>query len=384
MEDNINKVFDFLKNNKFNDAIKSLNNIILNNQQNIEFYNLRAICYLQLSKYENAKNDFDKVLSSKPNWPEIYNNLGILYFRSGQNNLAITNFLKSIEIKKDYESAIFGLIKSLAYSDDVPKNNSIFITKHNELNNIKISYSENKYIENITVENLLNTISRIISDNFINLKFNYTQIYRKTKSDLNCNRHMKVFNTYQAIPQYCFGCYKVQIEPENLIDLIKIYLLFDNITFENLNTQKCMVETRPKIDGSYKSIVYCYSQEEAEIIKKRISKIAKKNLDKEVKLKVKRGCSEYGIKYPEYNNLNENIMKFKPEWKNYENLIDNNFPHLIEDNNHPPTTKGVTLDDALVIQNWLKYAILIGDETCKDIKSHFFKNEYLEKQLRLR
>ena len=384
MEDNINKVFDFLKNNKFNDAIKSLNNIILNNQQNIEFYNLRAICYLQLSKYENAKNDFDKVLSSKPNWPEIYNNLGILYFRSGQNNLAITNFLKSIEIKKDYESAIFGLIKSLAYSDDVPKNNSIFITKHNELNNIKISYSENKYIENITVENLLNTISRIISDNFINLKFNYTQIYRKTKSDLNCNRHMKVFNTYQAIPQYCFGCYKVQIEPENLIDLIKIYLLFDNITFENLNTQKCMVETRPKIDGSYKSIVYCYSQEEAEIIKKRISKITKKNLDKEVKLKVKRGCSEYGIKYPEYNNLNENIMKFKPEWKNYENLIDNNFPHLIEDSNHPPTTKGVTLDDALVIQNWLKYAILIGDETCKDIKSHFFKNEYLEKQLRLR
>ena len=384
MEDNINKVFDFLKNNKFNDAIKSLNNIILNNQQNIEFYNLRAICYLQLSKYENAKNDFDKVLSSKPNWPEIYNNLGILYFRSGQNNLAITNFLKSIEIKKDYESAIFGLIKSLAYSDDVPKNNSIFITKHNELNNIKISYSENKYIENITVENLLNTISRIISDNFINLKFNYTQIYRKTKSDLNCNRHMKVFNTYQAIPQYCFGCYKVQIEPENLIDLIKIYLLFDNIKFENLNTQKCMVETRPKIDGSYKSIVYCYSQEEAEIIKKRISKITKKNLDKEVKLKVKRGCSEYGIKYPEYNNLNENIMKFKPEWKNYENLIDNNFPHLIEDSNHPPTTKGVTLDDALVIQNWLKYAILIGDETCKDIKSHFFKNEYLEKQLRLR
>lgn len=384
MEDNIHKVLNFLKNDRFDDAIKSLNNIILNDQQNIEFYNLRAICYLQLSKYEKARIDFDKVLSSKPNWPEIYNNLGILYFRSGKNNLAITNFLKSIEIKNDYEAAIFGLIKSLAYSEDVPENNSIFITKHNELNNIKIGYSEDQYIENITVENLLNTISRIISDNFINLRFNYTQIYRKTKSDLNCNRHMKVFNTYQAIPQYCFGCYKVQIEPENLIDLIKIYLVFDNIKFENFNTQKCMVETRPKINGHYKSIIYCYSQEEAEIIKKRISKVMKKNLNKDVKLKVKRGCSEYGIKYPEYNNLNENIMKYKPEWKNYENLIDNNFPHLIEDNKHPPTTKGVTLDDALVIQNWLKYAILIGDETCKDIKCHFFKNEYLEKQLRLK
>ena len=194
MEDNIHKVLNFLKNERFNDAIKSLNNIILNDQQNIEFYNLRAICYLQLSRYEKAKNDFDKVLSSKPNWPELYNNLGILYFRLGQNNLAITNFLKSIEIKNNYEAAIFGLIKSLAYSEDVPEDNSIFISKHNELNNIKISYSEDQYIENITVENLLNTISKIIGDNFINLRFNYTQIYRKTKSDLNCNRHMKVFN----------------------------------------------------------------------------------------------------------------------------------------------------------------------------------------------
>ena len=39
------------------------------------------------------------------------------------------------------------------------------------------AFSENEYIENITVENLLNTISRIISDNFINLKFNLFLVY---------------------------------------------------------------------------------------------------------------------------------------------------------------------------------------------------------------
>lgn len=384
MENNIHHILEFMKNHKFVDAIKSLDSIILNNQQNVESYNLRAICYLQLSQYEKAKNDFDKVLSFKPNVPEVYNNIGILNFRLGQNNLAITNFLKSIEIKNDFEIAIFGLIKSLAHSRELAENNSIFISKHNELNKIKINYSENEYIENTTVKNLLKSINEIISDNFINLKFNYTQIYRKTKSDLNCNRHMKVFNTYQAIPKFCFGCYKVQIEPENLIDLIKIYLLFDNMEFKNFNTRKCMVETRPKINGHYKSIIYCSSYEEAEIIEKKISKISKNNLEKNVKLKVKRGCTEYSIKYPEYGNLNKNIMKFKPEWKNYENFIDNNFPHLIEENNHPPTTKGITLDDALVIQNWLKYAILIGDESCKDIKSFFFENEYLEKQLKLK
>ena len=384
MQNDIDKVLELIKNQKFNDAVKSLDNIILKNEQNLSLYNLRAICYLELSKYEKAKSDFDKVISSKANFPEIYSNLGILHFKLGQNNLAISNFLKSIEIKNDFEIAIFGLIKSLAHSKEVTENNSIIITKHNELNKIEINYSENEYIENETIKKLLNLINEIIKDNFINLKFNSTQIYRKTKIDPDCNRHKKIFNTFQAIPRFCFGCYKVQIEPENLIDLIKIYLLFDNIEFENYNTRKCIVETRPKISGHYKSLIYCTSQEEAENIKKQVSKIAKNNLGKDVKLNIKRGCSEYGIKYPEYKNLDNNIMKFKPEWENYENIIDKNFPNLIENHNITPTIKGITLNDALIIQNWLKYAMLVGDETCKDIKGYFFNNELLEKQLKLK
>ena len=105
MQNDIHQVLEFMKNHKFIDAIKFLDNIILNNQQNVEPYNLRAICYLQLSKYKKAKSDFDKVLSLKPNVPEVYNNLGILHFRLGQNNLAVTNFLKSIEINNNFEEA---------------------------------------------------------------------------------------------------------------------------------------------------------------------------------------------------------------------------------------------------------------------------------------
>ncbi len=383
MQNNIHQVLEFMKNHHFIDAIKSLDNIISNNQQNVESYNLRAICYLHLSKYEKAKSDFDKVLSLKPNVPEVYNNLGILHFRLGQNNLAVTNFLKSIEINNNFEEAIIGLIKSLSHSTNVAENNSIFISKHNELNKIKINYSEKEYIDDANIKHLLNSISEIINDNFVNLKFHYTQIYRKTKKDLNCNRHKKVFDTYQAIPKFCFGCYKIQIEPDNLIDLIKIYLLFDKIEFENYNTRKCVIETRPKINGHYKSLIYCSSEEEAKIIEKQISIITKNNLGKDIKLYVKRGCTEYGIKYPEYKNLDKNIMAFKPEWKNYEDLIDSNFPDLIMDNKITPTIKGVTLNDALTFQNWLKYAKLIGDESCSDIKSYFFKNEYLEKRLEI-
>ena len=384
MQDIINNVLDFLKNHKFSEAIKTLNNIILNDQNNYNLYHLRGICYLKLSEYEKAKKDFEKTISLRKNLPEVYNNLGFLYFTIGQNKLAIENFLTSIEIKSNFERGIFGLIKSLSHSQETIESNSIFITKHNELNKIKINYSKDNYIENSTVENLLNSISETIDNNFINLKFNNTQIYRRSKSDLDCNRHKKVFNTYQIIPEFCFGCYKVQISSENLIDFMKVYLIFDNIELENHNTRKSMVETRPKMNGNYKSLIYCSSIEEAENIKDQILKISQNNLNKVVNIKVKRGCTEYGMKYPEYDNLEGKMMNFKPDWKNYENLIDNNFPDLKLNRKIIPTIKGISLNDALVIQNWLKYANLIGDETCKNIKSYFFKNDYLENKLKLR
>ena len=384
MQTNSNKIIDFIKNHKFNEAIKSLDDLILNDSKNITYYNLRAICNLQLSKYEEAKRDFAIVVSSKPNFPEVYNNLGVLHFTIGQNDLAIKNFLKSIEIKKDFEKGIFGLIKTLSHTKKVNEIDSIFISKHKELNEIEFDYFKNEFIKNEDIKNLVKKINNIIKDSFINLKFYSTQIYRKSRSDLNCNRHKKVFNTYQAIPEFCFGCYKVQIEPENLIDLIKTYLIFDNIEFENNNTRKCMVETRPKINGHYKALIYCSSLEEAENLKKQIEKIFFKNLGKEVKINVKRGCTEYGAKYPQYKNLKENVMSYVTDWKKYESLIDDNFPDLIVDNNIKPTINGVTLNDAMTIQNWLKYGLLIGDETCKDIKSYFFNNEYLEKKIKLK
>ena len=384
MKNSINNVLYYLKSHKFGDAIKILNNIVLNDQNNYNLYHLRGICYLKLSEYEKAKKDFEKTISLKKNLPEVYNNLGFLYFTIGQNKLAIENFLTCIEIKSNFERGIFGLIKSLSHSQETIESNSIFITKHNELNKIKINYSKDNYIENSTIENLLNSISETIDNNFINLKFNNTQIYRRSKSDLDCNRHKKVFSTYNVIPEFCFGCYKVQINSENLIDFMKVYLIFDNIELENHNTRKSMVETRPKINGNYKSLIYCSSIDEAENIKDQILKISKNNINKVLNIKVKRGCTEYGMKYPEYDNLGDKMMNFKQDWKKYENLIDNNFPDLKLDRKIIPTIKGITLNDALVIQNWIKYANLIGDETSKNIKSYYFLNEYLENKLKLR
>ena len=68
------------------------------------------------------------------------------------------------------------------------------------------------------------------------------------------------------IPNFCFGCFKIQIEPNNVLDLVKLYFVFDNLELPNNNWRKCMLEFRNNINGLYKGFVYCSSLKEAENI----------------------------------------------------------------------------------------------------------------------
>ena len=58
----IKKILELIKNNKFKEAIFSLDKLIKNDQNNIDYYHLRGISYLKLTKFDSAKNDFDKLL----------------------------------------------------------------------------------------------------------------------------------------------------------------------------------------------------------------------------------------------------------------------------------------------------------------------------------
>ena len=142
------------------------------------------------------------------------------------------------------------------------------------------------------------------------------------------------------IVQLC-KCIVVQNFLKNIIDLIKLYLIFDNINFKNNNTKKCLIEIRPNIPGHYKGLIYCSSFEEADEIKNKMIELTKLNLNKEVKCIIKRGCTEYGIKFPEYTNLTDNIMDYKPEWENFESKIDKNFPDLIMNKNNNSSNGGL-------------------------------------------
>tara|TARA_B100000795_G_C22766876_1_gene426092 strand:- start:89 stop:1357 length:1269 start_codon:yes stop_codon:yes gene_type:complete len=373
----------YLNLGKLDNAIESFSHAINIKDDNFIFYHFRGLAYLKLNRLNEAKKDFDKLIELKIDFPEVYNNLGVLLYSLGKNEQAIKNFSKSINLNNKFSQAISGLINALSHTNNIQIDDSEIVSTHNKIKKIYPYYSSLKFIEDKNIKEFFKKTNDIIDNNDKNLKLDMTQIYRRDKNELNCKRHKKVFNTYNAIPQFCFGCYKIQIEPENVIDLIKLYVLFDNIKLENNNLRKCMIEFRPNIPGRYKGLIYCNSIKESENIQNQLIKIIDKNFNKRLSCKIKRGCTEFGMKHPIYNNLKDDIMTYKQEWAKYENLVDEKHPDLTFERKISPTIKGCSLSDILIIRNWLTYARLIGDQSYKTISDQIFHSDFIKKKLKL-
>ena len=350
---------------EFSNALISFSSALKIKKNDFNVHHLRGITYYNLNKFNEAKKDLEKAISLKNNFPEAYFSLGVLYFEHSKNTEAIESFLKSIELKKDFKKPIKHLIKALARTKNIKETNSNIVSKHNELNRINLYYNSTEYLDDKIISNFIEEINEIIGKNFQDLDFKETQIYRRNQDFLNCRRHKKVFDTYEVIPKFCFNCYKVQIEPENLVDLIKLYIIFDNISLPNNNIRKCMIENRVNISGKYKGLIYCSSIEESKLIEKKLNVILKNNLNKSPVCKIKRGCSEFALKYPKYNSFEKDSLNYKEDWKNYEALIDNKYPHLTFDKKIIPTIKGISLSDVLIIRNWITFARMKGDDIHK-------------------
>ena len=407
-----------IKNNKFLEAIKGLDNLNDTEKRTANFFFLKGISYLYLSEFNEAKinfssaldlddqnpnfyfyrsytlskmnryeesiEDLKKAISLKPNAAEFYNNIASYYQKIGLNEEAINYFVKSLEKNKNSKEALDGLLSVMSQTKDINVFNSNMVLAHNELNKIKIKYNSNNYIDDKNIKNLLNTTNTIIEKYIDKIQFNRVQTYRENQLSPNCNRHLKIFKTHNVIPEYCFGCYKIQIEVKNVIELMKLYLVFDQFKFENNNSRKCMIELRPKIPGEYKGLIFCKSINECEIILQDLSIILFKNFNKKLNCKIKRGCSEYAIKYPEYNRLDESAMIYKNDWKNIENNFDKKNPDMIFNKKLSPTINGITLFDSLVFRNWLAFARMIGDESYKELCDKDFYSKFVEEKIKLK
>jgi len=421
------EIINDLNNQNLNQALKKTKLISKNYPNENIVSKLFATIYFKLMDWKNAIKYYEKNLIFENEKYKIYTNIGVALFKLGKINKSITTYKKSIIENPNsemtynnlalsyieiglYEKAydIFLIMLKINKQNSLATKNIIFLLNFINPKNIKndffseINKKIKELISRVQLQNLhkIESLKTILneSDNIINkysndLIYEETQIYRKNSEDLNCKRHFKVFNKFNIIPKFCFSCYKVQINLKNVIDLIKLYFIFDNINLKNNNIRKCVVELRDKVKGNYKGYIYCRELTEAKAIKKELNKILIEEKLNKFKIEIKHGCTEYYKSYPKYKKINfEGHQEFyyNQDWQDKEDLIDQLEPARSKINKKilVQSAKGISLSDILIIKNWISYAYILGDHSYKEVyKNHvdetFLKN-ILKNQINFR
>ncbi|WP_440672499.1 tetratricopeptide repeat protein [Candidatus Pelagibacter sp. HIMB1715] len=372
--------FIFKKIGDYENSIKSFKNVIkINSNQLNTNYNLGLI-YKDIGDQKNAEKHFKEEIRLNPRFVDAHNNLGIVFSSLGNYEEAINCFINALKFDSNFKSAKENLVLALT-SCNFESTNPI-VTLHND---IKKKYKNLDLKQNLKSNDLTKNFGKF-NQNFNKHKkyieeinFTETQTFRRNSYNLNCERHHELYNKKKIISKFCFGCFKIQIEPNCVLDLVKLYFVFDDFRFLKNNWRKCMLEFRQNINGLYKGFIYCTSLKEAEDISNYIKPILHKTMS--FKLSIKRGCSEFYDTFPNFKELdtkNNDYMQYDPEWE----LLEKNFDKNKKINKKTLSTlSGLSLSDFLVINNWLNYAKMIDDRSYKKVSEEFIYSNYIFEKL---
>ena len=352
-----------------------------------------GVAFFKLGKINNSISAFKKSINENSNFDLAYNNLGISYLEIGMYAEAINNFALALQKNKENISAQKNLINTLNFSRPLKIDSHLLINLNDKITKIVRDYKITDFNKLKNIKKILHKGNEIIKNLNNNFIFDETQIFRRNSKNLNCNRHFKIFNEFNIIPKYCFSCYKIQINLKKIIDLIKLYFIFDNLYLEKNNIRKCVVEIRENIKGNYKGYIYCEGLTEAQMIIEKINEEIDKAKFDNFKISIKHGCTEFYKSYPKYEKINYNgdqEMAYNEDWERKEIIIDKINPTRINTDKKilGETLKGINLSDILIINNWITYADAIGDYSYKliyekNIKPSFI-NKILETQIEFR
>jgi tetratricopeptide (TPR) repeat protein len=348
----IQKIISLYKNQNFKKALLEANLTRVKYQQleTSNFYlNLIGLINLALKDWQNSILFFNKAIQLNPKVLDPYYNLGIAYYDMGELIKSLEFFLKVYENSKDKKSK-FAIIKILSYINPIKHFDNTLININNK---IQLIDSRINFSEKITDKFILDMINKCKSESeeLDNFEFNEDQVYRRNEIDLNCERHKRIFNKFNTIPKFCFNCIKIVIFLDDPYDLIRLVLFFDQ--YENLFKfdRKCMIE---KQNEKFKAYIYFDSIELAKKVSKEITPIMEVLVGQKIKYEIKRGCSEYAVKYPDFKDINQN-MTYPKEWSVNEEKSDNDsFKDGIPiTRNKQKSLSGLTLSDFLIFNKWL-------------------------------
>ena len=368
----INKIIDLYKKELFKDALTLARTKKFNNLKFKEipfFNNLVGLINLSLKDWLEAIKNFKRAISLDIKFEAAYLNLGITYYDIGELDNSYENFLKVLELNKDNKSARDSIIQLLTFSKMSKLKNCTLKIVNNKIQSLPYEIDFAKKIEDEKIINIYKKAKSIVSKNLPYFDYSSDQIFRRNNIDLNCERHKRIFNTFDVIPKFCFGCLKIVINLETVLELIKLSIIFDEYKFLDSFERKCMISYSSK---GYKGYIYFLSIDDLNKVFKLIVPIVEKNLGTKIKFEAKRGCSEFAVPYPKYKEIKDNadkMMSYPKEWLIAEKKIDSKIykDSKIKIRKKKNSLKGLTLSDFLIINKWLSYAKSINDKSFQNL-----------------
>ena len=357
--DQLNKIVKSYNLNSLKDSLLFANKSKskLPNLSNIpQYHNIVGLINFRLNDLDNSISNFEKAIDLNPNFYSAYYNLGLLFFKT-KNLKKSYNFLnKAIIIKNDYKLARDKLIEILSFYEPDDKDSNFLSDIDKKIKKVPYKIDFSKKITDEQIINYFINCKKIVIKDMEDLSYSKVQIYRTKFINLNCERHKAIFFKYNSIPKYCFECYKVVIDSKNIYDLLKMTLIFDQLTFFHKFNRKNMIDKKSKTD-TFKSIIYCQSLEEVSQVEKETKNILSAYFDERILVESKRGCHEYALKYPEYKKIfkkKSDMMSMPNEWLDNEKKYDlENTKDGIENLGvSHETKKGISLNNFLVMNNW--------------------------------
>ncbi|WP_415294391.1 tetratricopeptide repeat protein [Candidatus Pelagibacter sp. Uisw_113] len=373
---NLGVTFEMLE--RFDEAVENYKKAINLNSEYVMAYNNLGVVLHKLNRLEEAEINYKKSIALKPDYVEAYYNLGNIYLSLEKFEEAIKKYSQALELNPKYKPAQENLISILSYFSPSKEIKNPIVIVNNSIKKIKNNFTLNDGIKKNDLINFFEDSNRIIQDNIKKVSYNKTQIYRTNTTNLNCERHFKVFNKHKIIPKFCFSCFKVQIEPKNVLELINLFFIFDKLKLTHNNIRKCMIEFRPNVVEPYKGLIYCTTMDEANEILQIVSPIINKFI--KCKIKIKRGCTEYGEAFPDYKKIDKKskgFMKYKEVWSEKEKKFDGTQTKAIV--NPRVSLEGISVSDFLIMNNWLSYAKMINDFSYKEIYKEVNLSNYISK-----
>lgn len=123
VDDMLNKGIDHLDKGEFDDAIQEFSKVIAAAPGYSDAYYNRGLIYYYKGDYDRAISDYTKAIEVNPMDADAFINRGLIYYYNGDYDRAIADYSKTIEINPGYSDAYFN--RGLAFSDKGEYENAI-------------------------------------------------------------------------------------------------------------------------------------------------------------------------------------------------------------------------------------------------------------------